>query len=78
MLSKDIDVEESYRVEDESGKLPLPIRVKFSNLKDRNIVLKAGRQLKGSVKISEEFTENVKIARKHLAAFARQQSRETR
>jgi len=73
---KDIDIEESSRVEDESGKRPFPIRVKFSNLKDRNAVLKAGRQMKGSVKISEEFTERVKNGRNNLAAFARQQSKQ--
>ena len=74
--SKDIDIEESSRVEDESRKRPFPIRVKFSNLKDRNSVLKAGRQMKGSVKISEEFTERVKNGRNNLAAFARQQSKQ--
>jgi len=75
---KDINVEEAYRVQEESGKRPFPIRIKFSNLKDRNIVLTAGRQSKTGVKISEEFTENVKNARKQLAAFARQKSRETK
>jgi len=75
---EDINVEEAYRVQEESGKRPFPIRIKFSNLKDRNIVLTAGRQSKTGVKISEEFTENVKNARKQLAAFARQKSRETK
>ena len=59
---------------DKKGRPP-PVRAKFSNLKDKNIVLQAGRKYKGKEKISEEFTDVDKIARKHLAEFARKQSK---
>ena len=68
-------MEEAERFEDEKKKKPLPIRIKFSNLKDRNLVLSASRKIKGKVKISEEFTEKDKLARKHLVEFAKQSSK---
>ena len=63
------------RLETDKKGRPPPIRAKFSNLKDKNMVLKAGRKNKGKVKITEEFTERDKIARKHLAEFAKKQSK---
>ena len=42
---------------------------------DRNLVLSASRKIKGKVKISEEFTEKDKLARKHLVEFAKQSSK---
>ena len=63
------------RLETDKKGRPPSIRAKFSNLKDKNIVLQAGRKYKGKEKISEEFTETDKIARKHLAEFARKQSK---
>lgn len=53
----------------------MPIRVKCSSLKEKNLILKAGRKLKGKVRISEEFTEKDRNARKHLAEFAQKQSK---
>ena len=49
--------------------------MKFGSLADRNLVLGAGRKLKGNVKISEEWTESTKNKRKHLIAFARQEAK---
>ena len=65
-------------MQDGSGKRPFSIQIKFANLKDRNLVLNAGRKSKGNVKIAEVFTEKVKNSRNHLAAFARQKSRQTK
>ena len=48
------------------------------SLRDRNFVLQKGRKLKGKVKIFEEFTEKVKLARKNLSEFARNKSKETK
>ena len=73
---KGINIKEASRAP--SGDDDGPIRVKFFSLKERNIVLQAGRQIRGIVKIGEVFTENVKNARNHLADFARQESKETR
>ena len=70
-----VEVEEAERIQDEKKRRPLPISVKFSNIKDKNQVLQAGRKLTGKVKISEEFTEMVKIARKNLAEFAKKNSK---
>jgi len=72
---KDVNIEEASRIQDQSNKRPLPIRVKFGSLADRNLVLGAGRKLKGNVKISEEWTESTKNKRKHLIAFARQEAK---
>ena len=73
-----LEVEEATRVEDGKGRRPQHVSVKFSSLKEKNQVLQAGRKLTGKVKISEEFTENVKIARKNLAEFAKKNSKQTK
>ena len=73
-----LEVEEANRVEDGKGRRPQHVSVKFSSLKEKNQVLQAGRKLTGKVKISEEFTENVKIARKNLAEFAKKNSKQTK
>ena len=73
-----VEVEEANRVQDQKQKRPLPVSVKFSSLKDKNRVLQAGRKQSGKVKISEEFTENVKSARKNLAEFAKKNSKKTK
>jgi len=71
---ENVEVEEAERFQD-GKKKPLPIRVKCSSLKEKNLILKAGRKLKGKVRISEEFTEKDRNARKHLAEFAQKQSK---
>lgn len=73
-----VEVEEAERIQDEKQKRPLPISVKFSSLKDKNQVLQAGRKINGRVKISEEFTERMKAARKNLAEFAKKNSKKTK
>ena len=45
-------------------------------MKDRNLVLTAGRKLKGKIKISEEFTEKDREARKNLAGYALKNSKQ--
>ena len=70
-----MEVEEAERYQDEKKTLPKPIKVKFSNMKDRNLVLQAGRKYKGRVKILEEFTERDRISRKSLAEFAQEKSK---
>ena len=77
-MIQDIEIEEAERYENEKKTRPLPVRVKFSNLKDKNTVLKSGRKLKGKVKISEEFTEKDRNARKHLADYAKKNSKSTK
>ena len=74
-----VEVEEANRVEEKKARRPQLVSVKFSSLKEKNQVLLAGRKLTGGkVKISEEFTENVKIARKNLAEFAKKNSKQTK
>jgi len=73
-----VEVEEAKRIQDEKKRRPLPISVKFSSIKEKNQVLQAGRKLNGKVKISEEFTEQVKVARKKLADFAKKNSKQTK
>ena len=73
-----VEVEEAKRIQDEKQKRPLHVSVKFSSLKDKNQVLLAGRKQSGKVKISEEFTEIVKTARKNLAEFAKKNSKKTK
>ena len=59
-------------------KRPFPIRVRFASIVDRNNVLRAGRQMKGRVKIVEDMTEKTRRKRKQLAAFARKEARRTK
>ena len=72
---QNVEIEEAVRVETDKKGRPPAVKAKFSNLKDKNIVLQAGRKYKGKEKILEEFIETDKIARKHLAEFARKQSK---
>ena len=71
-------MEEAFRIQDKATKRPFPIQVKFGSIRDRNSVLRAGRQMKGKVKIMEDMTENMKKKRKHLADFARKAAKQTK
>ena len=44
-------MEEANRIDDESGRRPLPVRVKFASLRDRNLVLSASKTIKTKLKV---------------------------
>lgn len=75
---KDVSVEEAVRIEDVLGRRPEAVRVKFSSLRDRNLVLAASKNTKTRLKVVEDFTERVKRDRQVLANYAREQARQTR
>ena len=77
-FSQGIPIEEAYRIQDQTMKRPSPIRVRFASIVDRNSVLRAGRQIKGRVKVVEDMTEKMRKKRKQLAFFARKEARKTK
>ncbi len=46
-----MNIEEAKRLEDDSGQRPQVVRVKFANLRDRNLVLAASKTTKTRLKV---------------------------
>jgi hypothetical protein len=46
-----VNIEEAKRLEDDSGQRPQVVRVKFANLRDRNLVLAASKTTKTRLKV---------------------------
>jgi hypothetical protein len=58
-----VNIEEAKRLEDDSGLRPQVVRVKFANLRDRNLVLAASKTTKTRLKVYTSFQNNSNLAR---------------
>jgi hypothetical protein len=56
-----MNIEEAKRLEDDSGQRPQVVRVKFANLKDRNLVLAASKTTKTRLKVYIPASKTIQI-----------------
>ncbi|XP_049268671.1 uncharacterized protein LOC119383916 [Rhipicephalus sanguineus] len=69
------DIERAHRLGRFRQNKNRPIIVRLSNFKDKEEILSCARKLKDSgISISEDYSPNTRIARKNLAAFAKDKS----
>jgi len=73
---KDVVVDEAVRLTEGLHGRPVvggvhPIRVKFSSMRDRELVLRTARAMKTRVRVAEYFTDKVRQNRQKLVQFAR-------